>query len=155
MLGVIKGMITTWKSHWRKPVTVQYPDEILPLAPRYWGFPGLIYDHEVDEPFCVGCQVCARYCPTDAIFVTMKDNPKYKEGTSKRRKMVDVFELNISRCISCNICVEVCNFDAIEMTDTFEEAHYYPDVVADIPELIKMSEKKRDAVLTRPVKETR
>jgi NADH-quinone oxidoreductase subunit I len=47
---------------------------------------------------------------------TMKDNPKYAEGLSSRRKIIDVFEINIGRCILCAICVDVCNFDAIEMS---------------------------------------
>tara|TARA_Y100000590_G_scaffold154689_2_gene177795 strand:- start:7683 stop:7976 length:294 start_codon:yes stop_codon:yes gene_type:complete len=47
---------------------------------------------------------------------TMTDNPKHAEGTSHRRKIIDVFEINIGRCILCGICVDVCNFDAIEMS---------------------------------------
>ena len=155
MIGVLEGLITTWKSHWRKPVTVQYPDEALPLAPRFMGFPGLIYDHVVDEPYCVGCQVCARNCPTNCMFVTMVDNPKFKSGESKRRKMIDEFEINISRCIACNICVEVCAFDAIEMTHIYEQAGYAPDLIADLPELIRRSEEKRELEGKRPVRETR
>ena len=139
MLGTLKGLVQTWKTHWRKPVTVQYPDERLPLQPRYMGFPGLMWDAEHDEPFCTGCQVCMRYCPTQCITVTMKDNPKHTTGESKRRKIVDDFTLNISRCISCSICVEVCNFEAIEMTHVHEEAGYYPDYVAEMDTLFKMS----------------
>lgn len=155
MIGVVKGLITTWKTHWRKPVTVQYPEERLPLAPRFMGFPGLIWDYDTDEPFCTGCQVCQRYCPTGAIYVTMKDNPKAAEGKSKRRKIVEVFELNISRCISCQICVEVCNFDAIEMTHVHEEAGYFPDVVADLDQLFKMSREKEAVVANERERETR
>ncbi len=139
MIGTLKGLVQTWKTHWRKPVTVQYPDERLPLQPRYMGFPGLIWDQEHDEPFCTGCQVCMRYCPTNCIQVSMKDNPKFASGESKRRKTVEDFTLNISRCISCSICVEVCNFEAIEMTHVHERAGYFPDAVADINTLFQMS----------------
>ncbi|MCX6021041.1 MAG: 4Fe-4S dicluster domain-containing protein [Chloroflexi bacterium] len=143
MLGVLKGLALTWKTTWRKPVTLQYPDERLPVQPRFWGFPGLLWDDATEEPFCTGCQVCMRYCPTSAIRVTMRDNPRAKDGQSKRRKMVEDFHLNLSRCIACNICVEVCNFDAIEMTWQHEQAGYAPDIVADLPMLFKFSVDKR------------
>lgn len=150
MIGVLKGLLLTWKTHWRRPVTKQYPNEKLPLAPRYWGFPGLIWDHEVGEPFCTGCMVCIRNCPTQCMHATMEDNLKFKEGTSKRRKIVGEFTINLSRCISCNICVEVCNFDAIEMSHTVEVANYNADMVMDLPQLIQLHENKLRAVAEKP-----
>lgn len=120
MIGVIKGLSTTIKTMLRSPVTVQYPDKHLPMADRFMGFPGLLWDVKIDESKCVGCKVCARYCPTDCMYVSIKDNEKYAEGKSHRKKMVDDFVLDISRCIVCGICVEVCNFDAIVMTQIHE-----------------------------------
>jgi formate hydrogenlyase subunit 6/NADH:ubiquinone oxidoreductase subunit I len=101
-------------------VTVQYPSEKKDLPHRSRGLPVLLWDFEKDEPFCTGCQVCARYCPVDCITVTMKDNPKFAEGKSKRKKIVDQFFLDYARCMRCDICVEVCNFDAIVMNNTYE-----------------------------------
>ncbi|MBI4299855.1 MAG: NADH-quinone oxidoreductase subunit I [Chloroflexi bacterium] len=141
MLGMLKGLMTTMQSHFRKPVTIQYPDERPDLPPRYAGFPGLIWDANVGEPFCTGCQVCARFCPTQCIYVTMKDNPKVGDGTSKRRKIVDEFELNVSCCTQCAVCVEVCNFDAIEMTHTFEMASYSREQVMNLQDMLSMKEK--------------
>jgi len=155
MLGVLKGLATTWKTHFRRSVTVEYPDERLPLQPRFMGFPGLMWDAAVDEPFCTGCQVCMRYCPTSCMNVTMKDNPKFATGESKRRKIVDDFTINLSRCISCSICVEVCNFEAIEMTHTHERAGYYPDQVADLATLFQMSADHRAGAGQKPGRETR
>ena len=122
MKGLLQGLVTTIKTTLRKPVTVQYPDQHIPLSPRYMGFPALIWDKKLDEPACTGCQVCARMCPTECITVTMKDNPRHADSTSPRRKIVDDFSIDYSRCILCGICVEVCNFDAIVMTDAHEEA---------------------------------
>ena len=142
MIGLLKGMAITLKTMFRKPVTVQYPDEHLPLAARYMGFPGLLWDYKVDEAACVGCQVCARYCPTECMEVTMMDNPKYATGESKRKKMVDIFEIITERCILCGICVEVCNFEAISMTYEHEHAeNSRGSLTVDLPVLLEWGKK--------------
>ena len=124
MLASLKGMLLTLKEALRKPVTAQYPQEHLPVAPRFMGFPVLTWDFDVDEPYCTACMVCIRMCPTQCMSATMQDNPRFKEGKSPRRKIVQDFEINYSRCIVCNICVEVCNFDAIVMSHEHELADY-------------------------------
>ena len=131
MIGIFKGLAVTIATVFRKPITVQYPDGDppakllgqkpksrvhLPLSSRYMGFPVLLWDDGVDEPACTGCMVCMRYCPTECMTVTMKDNPLFAEGKSKRKKIVDNFEIRMERCILCAICVEVCNFEAIAMS---------------------------------------
>ena len=127
MLGSIKGMLVTLVSTingFRKPVTVQYPNQHLPIQPRYMGFPALTWDEKVEEPYCTACMVCIRYCPTECMSATMIDNPLQKEGKSSRKKIVDTFEINLNRCILCGICVEVCNFDAIVMSHEHEMSTY-------------------------------
>ncbi len=116
MLGNLKGLLMTFKTILRKPVTAQYPKERLPVEPRRMGFPMLMWDKNVGEPYCTACMVCIRECPTQCMSATMKDNPLQAEGKSARRKIVESFEINIGRCILCGICVDVCNFDAIEMS---------------------------------------
>ena len=127
MLGGLLGLLTTFKELLRKPVTVQYPKEHLPVAPRYMGFPALTWDHEVGEPYCTGCALCMRNCPTQCIKVTMKENPLHQEGKSPRRRTVDTYELNWARCILCGICVQVCNFDSIVMSHEHERSVYSRD----------------------------
>jgi len=143
MLGIVKSIGTTVRAAFRKPVTVQYPTEKKVLPHRSRGFPVLLWDFEKDEPFCTGCQVCARYCPVDCITVTMKDNPKFAAGKSKRKKTVDSFYLDYARCMRCDICVEVCNFDAIVMNNTWKgvELSRYDrqDLVMDKNALLKQS----------------
>ena len=134
------------KIHWgprskavRKPVTVQYPTVRVPYAPRMRGFPALIWDDAVGEHFCTGCQVCARYCPTNAIFVTMKNNPLNQTGQSPRRKIVNQFYLDYGRCIQCKICVDVCNFDAIEMSHETEFSEWDKRaLIFDVRDLLHM-----------------
>jgi NADH-quinone oxidoreductase subunit I len=75
--------------------------------------------------------------------VTMRDNPKFAEGTSKRRKIVDQFFIDYGRCMRCNICVEVCNFDAIAMNNTWQghELSMFDrkDLVMDRDQLMALS----------------
>jgi formate hydrogenlyase subunit 6/NADH:ubiquinone oxidoreductase subunit I len=144
MIGILKALGTTLKTSMRRPVTVQYPEVHVPLPERTRiGFPLLLWDHDIDEPFCTGCQACERACPVECITVTMRDNPKQKEGESKRRKIVDFFLLDYGRCMRCNICVEVCNFDAIAMNNTWSgpEASVYDrrELVMDTDELLAKS----------------
>ena len=126
MPGFLEGLKVTLKTASRKPVTAQYPepDKRLEIDERYMGFPALLWDYTVDEPYCTSCMVCIRECPTQCMSATMKDNPLHEEGKSKRRKIVDDFEINLGRCIVCGICVDVCNFDAIEMSHEHELGKY-------------------------------
>ena len=127
MLGSVKGMLVTLVSTingFRSPVTRQYPTVPTPVQPRYMGFPALTWDEEVGEPYCTACMVCIRNCPTQCMTATMVDNPLQKEGKSSRKKIVDIFEINLNRCILCGICVEVCNFDAIVMSHEHEMSTY-------------------------------
>src|SRR5438093_11932231 len=115
MIGVLRSVATGLRTALRKPVTIQYPEVHREIPQRERAFPILLWDQAVVEPFCTGCQACARACPVECMTVTMKDNPMFASKESKRRKIVDKFWIDYGRCMRCNICVEVCNFDAIAM----------------------------------------
>jgi len=137
----------TLKTTFRKPVTAQYPDpkKRLAVAKRYMGFPALLWDEDVDEPYCTGCMVCIRDCPTQCMTAEMKDNPKFADDTSRRRKIVDYFEINLGRCILCQICVDVCNFDAIEMSHEHELSKFQRnDNRVDLAQLLNMGKEYRE-----------
>ena len=138
MLGTFKSLVTTLKIAFRPPVTAEYPTTPAVLASRFMAHPVLTWDKEVVEPYCTGCLVCMRICPTDCIEVSMKDNPKHAESESTRRKIVDDFELNVADCIMCGLCVEYCNFDAIIMSDHFDASQFArPNLVLGLDELLE------------------
>ncbi len=124
MIASIKGLWITLRWLFKKPVTAHYPEQHLPVQERYMGFPGLLWDETADEAFCTGCMVCVRECPTQCMSAVMQDNPKFADGTSHRRKIIETFEINLNRCILCGICVDVCALDAIEMSHEHELASF-------------------------------
>ena len=97
MLGFIEGLIVTITTALRRPVTAQYPDpsKRIPVAKAYMGFPALTFDSEVREPYCTGCMVCIRECPTQCMSATMQDNPLNATGESRRKKIVDLSLIHI------------------------------------------------------------
>lgn len=143
MLGVLRSLAETLRTMARKPVTIQYPTVHRELPVRERGYPLLLWDSEIGEPFCTGCHACERACPTECISVIMKDNPLAAEGQSKRRKIVDQFLLDYGRCIRCRICVETCNFSAIAMNNTWDgqEMSRYDrrELVMDLEQLLAKS----------------
>ena len=145
MLASVKGMLLTLVSTFKglhDPVTRQYPTTPTPVKPRFMGFPALTWDDKVGEPFCTSCMVCIRQCPTLCMSATMMDNPLQKEGKSKRRKIVETFEINLNRCILCGICVEVRNFDAIVMSHEHEMSTYERNGDrVDLVELLEMGKR--------------
>ena len=143
MIGFLEGLKVTLKTAGRKPVTAQYPEpqKRLAVQDRYMGFPALLWDGDVPEPYCTGCMVCIRNCPTQCMSAQMMDNPKHEDGTSRRRKIISEFEINLGRCILCGICVDVCNFDAIEMSHEHELSKYERNGNrVDLPTLLEMGQ---------------
>ena len=156
MKGNLKGLMVTLRTMLRSPVTAQYPDpkERLDIAPRFMGFPALTWDYEVEEPYCTGCMVCIRACPTQCMSATMKDNPLHADGLSRRRKIIGDFEINLGRCILCGICVDVCNFDAIKMSHEHELSKYQRnDNRVDLSQLLKMGQQYQAAESWEPKQE--
>jgi formate hydrogenlyase subunit 6/NADH:ubiquinone oxidoreductase subunit I len=122
MIGSLRGLAVTLATMMRRPVTAQYPDpkRRLPIDERFMGFPSLLWDYSNAEPYCTGCMVCVRECPTQCMTADMSDNARFVSGESTRKKIIEKFEINLGRCILCGICVDVCNFDAIEMSHEHE-----------------------------------
>ncbi len=147
MIGVLRSLTATWATMLRKPVTIQYPTQHRKVPERERAFPILLWDFDVEEPFCTGCHACERACPVECMTVTMKDNPKQAAGESKRRKILDEFFIDYARCMRCNICVEVCNFDAIAMNNTWSGHELSvvdrEDLIMDRDQLMVLSKDKQ------------
>ena len=112
--ALLKGLALTLKTFFRKPVTVQYPDEKQPVPERFRGRPALVA-REDGTPRCVACGLCEKICPSLCIAVTAETGPEGVRSLARYR-------LDLNRCSFCGLCVEACPVEAIVMSDEYELA---------------------------------
>ncbi|MDP2952685.1 MAG: NADH-quinone oxidoreductase subunit I [Chloroflexota bacterium] len=119
-LGILKGMAVTLRHLFRRPFTVQYPEERLPLPPRFRG-----YEFTWVEERCTVCATCAKACPHGVI--TIVSTP-----IGGNRYRAEKFDIDRGLCMYCGLCVEACPFEALYMGSKFELGEYRrSDLVAN------------------------
>lgn len=114
-LDLFKGLGLTIKEFFSKPVTLNYPLELLPLSPRYRAVHNLQRMLESGNERCIGCGLCEKICTSNCIRIITSAG---EDG----RKKIDDYTINLGRCIYCGLCAEVCPELAIVMGDRFENA---------------------------------
>lgn len=119
------GLGVTFQNLWKKPFTVQYPEEQLQMFPRFRGL-HILTRHEDGLERCVGCELCAVACPADAIFVQAAENDPARP-VSHGERYAERYEINMLRCIFCGMCEEACPEDAIYLEKNFELSDYDRD----------------------------
>ena len=115
--GMAKGLKTTLTHMFKPPVTVQYPEEVLPLPLGYRGRVSLIVNPETGRYRCTACGLCAKACPVGIIQIVRAKDEKGKPMPYPER-----FEYNLLECIVCGLCVEACPFEALTMSPERELA---------------------------------
>jgi len=114
-----RGLATTFKQLFQKPLTIQYPEEKTPVYPRFRGRHKLHTFDDSGLEKCVGCSLCAAACPADCIRVVSAENDP-ENRVSAGERYAAVYEINMSRCIFCGYCEVACPFDAITMGHDYE-----------------------------------
>ena len=98
----IIGFATTLKHIFKKKITVNYPDEKIPVFPKYRGKQVLMRDENGLEK-CVACGLCAVACPADAIYLEAAENDGPVQAGPRYAK---VYQIHKTRCIFCGYCEE-------------------------------------------------
>ncbi len=119
----LRGLKTTFGEVVAGPTTMEYPEEKVPVYPRFRGRHRLHRFEDTKLEKCVGCSLCAAACPADCIRVVAAENDP-EDRTSAGERYAAVYEINLSRCIFCGYCEVACPFDAITMGHDFEMADY-------------------------------
>ena len=112
LIEIFKGLFVTGKKLFRKPITVQYPEEKTPQSPRFRGLHAL-RRYPNGEERCIGCKLCEAVCP--ALAITM-DTTMRPDGTRRTTR----YDIDLFKCVYCGLCEESCPVDAVVETRIFE-----------------------------------
>src|ERR1700733_12237156 len=104
VISVLKGLIIVLKHAFKRPLTIQYPEQRRKLPERSRGRHYLTKWNDGKER-CVGCELCAIVCPSQAIYVKAAEN-KPGDVHSHGEKYASDFQINMLRCIFCGYCEE-------------------------------------------------
>lgn len=131
------GMKITLKYCFQKTVTVQYPEQRLPPAPRYRGI------HEFEAELCIACDQCAKACPVDCIYID-KTAPRKIDKTTGKATGGELlrFAIDYSKCLFCALCTEPCPTECIHMGKLHDLSSYSrADTVVEFTELHKKNQR--------------
>ncbi len=88
----------------QKPNTIAYPFEKAELPEHYRG------KLKFDTTKCIGCKMCMRDCPANAITIEKIGEKQFKAT------------VQLDKCVYCGQCTDSCPRDALECTKCFELA---------------------------------
>ena len=130
LFEIFKGLSVTGKKMFKKPITIQYPDEKTPQSARFRGLHAL-RKYPNGEERCIGCKLCEAVCPAKAITI---DTEPRDDGTRRTTR----YDIDMVKCIYCGLCEESCPVDAIVegpnfefATETREELYYNKEKLLD------------------------
>ncbi len=139
---VLVGMRITIRYIFMKPVTVNYPEQRLSFAPRYRGI------HEFELNKCIACDLCAKACPVDCIYIE-KTGPRridkvsgLVEESDPKNGELTRFAIDYSKCLFCALCTEPCPTECIHMGKLHDLSGYRrADAVVEFTELDKKGQR--------------
>ena len=141
LIDIFKGLKVTGKHFFKKPITINYPEEKTPRAARFRGLHAL-RRYDSGEERCIGCKLCESVCPSLAI--TMETEPDKNDDS---RRITTRYEIDLFKCIYCGLCEQACPVDAIVETRLFE---YHFDKnnqrIINKDQLLNIGDKHKDLI---------
>ena len=122
IIPLLKGLATTLKMAFSKPITLQYPEEKREVSQRWRGHPELTINDDGGRR-CVACTLCLVVCPSNAIRGIVP-----AEGEEHEKYPV-AFTIDLQCCIFCGFCQEACPKGAIKLNRLYELAQYDKQVL--------------------------
>lgn len=118
ILAMLRGLLIVLKYTFKRPVTIRYPEQKAKLPSRSRGRHYLTKWNDGLER-CVGCELCAIVCPSQAIYVKPAQND-IEHPNSRGERYASDFQINMLRCIFCGYCEEACPTGAIILGNDYE-----------------------------------
>src|SRR6202795_3999103 len=112
LLELVKGMMLTGRYFFARKITVQFPEEKTPPAPRSRGLHAL-RRYPNGEERCIACKLCEAVCPALAITI---ESEQRADGTRRTTR----YDIDLTKCIFCGFCEESCPVDSIVETRILE-----------------------------------
>src|SRR3989344_2111919 len=108
--SLVVGMSITIRYFFKKPVTVIYPKERIPIK-RFKGPIAFVVGEKTNDHLCIACNACIKVCPSRCMSLEAQ-----KSAIDGKRVLTD-FKVNYMLCSLCSLCIDVCPTDALKHTD--------------------------------------
>lgn len=116
---ILVGMRISLKYCFAKTVTLQYPDVAPALQPRYRGF------HYFEIEKCIACDLCAKACPVDCIYIEKTGPRKIDKATGiAAGGLMTRYAIDYAKCMFCALCVDPCPTECIHMGNIHDMSGY-------------------------------
>lgn len=130
---VLVGMRITLKYCFARTITVQYPDVAPTIQPRFRG----IHYFEIEK--CIACDLCAKACPVDCIYIEKTGARKIDKSTGiAKGGAMQRYAIDYTKCMFCALCTYPCPTDCIHMGSIHDLSGYdRRSMVVEFTELAK------------------
>lgn len=112
LISLLTGMGITLRYFFKRPVTVIYPKQRIPMK-RFKGPIAFVVDtpEKNSDHKCIACNACIKTCPSRCMSLVAK-----KSAVDGKRVLTD-FKVNYMLCSLCSLCIDVCPTDALKHDD--------------------------------------